>query len=129
MKNLLLITLLNCLIFLSCRKTATVVNTTIIGKWMLIETLIDPGDGSGEWMPVNPPNYYMKFEPGNSIESDISRGSGNASKYKILTASTLFLIYAESDTVFYSYKITGSFLTLEGGCYERCAMKFKKDHK
>lgn len=113
--------------FLSCKKTAAVFNTTLMGKWTLVETLIDPGDGSGKWMPVNTPNYYIKFEPGDGIESNISKRSGNASEYKILTDSTLYLIYAESDTVSYFYKIDGNFLTLEGGCYERCGMKFKKD--
>lgn len=127
MKKILFITLLNCLIFFSCRKTPIVVNTNLIGQWTLIETLTDPGDGTGKWMPVNTGNYYIKFEPGDSIESNISRGSGNAFKYKILTDSTLHLIYAERDTVSYFYKINGMFLTMEGGCYERCGMKFKKD--
>ena len=99
MKKILSIALLSCLISLSCRKTPIIVNASLVGQWKLIETLTDPGDGSGEWMPVNTPNYYIKFEPGDSIESSLSRGSGNAFKYKILTDSTLFLIYGESDTV------------------------------
>jgi hypothetical protein len=127
MKKKLFIALLNCLIFLSCRKTSTVVNTSLMGQWTLIETLTDPGDGSGKWVAVNMSNYYIKFEPGDSIESNLSRGNRNASKYKILTDSTLYLIYAESDTVSYFYKINGTFLTMEGGCYERCGIKFKKD--
>lgn len=127
MKKILSTALLTCLIFLSCRKPPIIVNTSLMGQWKLIETFTDPGDGSGEWMPVNTSNYYIKFEPGDSIESSLSRGSGNAFKYKILTDSTLFLIYGEIDTVSYSYKIKGRFLTMEGGCFERCGMKFKKD--
>ena len=114
--------------FLSCRKTPVIVNTSITGRWIQVETLTDPGDGSGKWRPVNMPNYYfIKFQPGDSVQSNISRGDGMASKYKILTDSTLYLIYAESDTVSYFYQIKGNILTLEGGCFERCGMKFKKD--
>jgi hypothetical protein len=128
MKKILFIVLLNCLMFLSCRKTPVIVNTSITGRWIQVETLTDPGDGSGKWRPVNMPNYYfIKFQPGDSVQSNISRGDGMASKYKILTDSTLYLIYAESDTVSYFYQIKGNLLTLEGGCYERCGMKFKKD--
>lgn len=114
--------------FLSCRKTPVIPNTSITGRWIQVETLTDPGDGSGKWRPVNTPNYYfIKFQPGDSVQSNISRGDGNASKYKILTDSTLYLIYAESDTVSYFYEIKGNILTLEGGCFERCGMKFKKN--
>jgi hypothetical protein len=127
-KKILFIVALNCLIFLSCRKTPVIVNLPIIGRWTQVETLADPGDGSGKWMTVSMTDYYfIKFEPGNSVESNISRGSGNVSKYKIVTDSTLYLIYAKSDTVSYFYKIKGNILTLEGGCYERCGMKFEKD--
>ena len=128
MKKILFIVSINCLIFFSCRKTSVIANLPITGRWTQIETLTDPGDGNGKWMPVSTPDYYfIKFEPGDSVESNISRGSGNVSKYKIVTDSTLYLIYAESDTVSYFYKIKGNILTLEGGCYERCGMKFEKD--
>lgn len=128
MKKILLIIVLNCLMFFSCKKTL-VTNTSIMGRWTLVETLTDPGDDSGKWMPINTPHYYfIKFDSGDSIESNLSRGNGEAFKYKILTDSTLYLIYGESDTVSYSYAINSNFLTLEGGCYERCGIKFKKDH-
>lgn len=115
---------------LTCRKTAVVSNSSIIGKWTLVETFTDPGNGNGKWMPVNRPDYYfIKFDKDNSIESNISRGSGNAFNYKILTDSTLYLIYPESDTVSYFYEIHKTLLILEGGCFEQCRIKFKKEDK
>src|SRR5690242_5623611 len=102
MRKILFIVSLSCLIFLSCRKAPVIANLPITGRWTQIETLTDPGDGSGKWMPVSMPDYYfINFEQGGSVESNISRGSGNVSKYKTVTDSTLYLIYAESDTVSY----------------------------
>jgi hypothetical protein len=127
------IVFLSVTVFSNCNKTSRSPadnNSSIVGKWILIQTLVDPGDGSGTWMQANVPNhYFMQFNADNkTIESNIISGSGNLDQYKIINDSTVNLIYSDNDTVRYNYKIDNSSLTLMGGCYEACGLKFTRSN-
>jgi len=58
----------------------------LVGKWILVETLSDPGDGSGQWRPINKPDYYfLQFNTDNSIESNTYTGLGGLRHYTNLS--------------------------------------------
>jgi hypothetical protein len=79
MKQLLLLALLSSLLFAcekepiekqpeSCIETCEVVYP-ILGEWELIETYMDPGDGSGTFQPVNS-NKIITFSANGTISSN-----------------------------------------------------------
>lgn len=126
MKKLLFFSLT---LFLSCSKApdkATGKDLHLTGKWILIETLADPGDGSGKWVKVDKPDYYFaKFNPDGSAETNIPGRFGNLIKYYSNNDSTVSFIYSQGDTIVFHYKINDLYLTIMGGCYEACGSKFK----
>jgi hypothetical protein len=120
---------LSIIFFLACKKNEKPPSeNTIVGKWTLFQTLADPGDGSGKWMPASTPNYYfIQFNADKTtVESNMVTGPGNSTHYQIINDSTINLIDSYSDSMRYSYKINASILTLDGGCYEPCGSKFMR---
>ena len=126
MKKLLFFSLT---LFLSCSKVpgkAIEKDLRLTGKWILIETLSDPGDGSGKWVKVEKPNcYFAKFNPDSSAETNIPGRFGNLIKYYSNNDSTVSFIYSKEDTTALHYKINDAYLTITGGCIEACGSKFK----
>lgn len=117
-------------LFTGCTKAADTdiaQNGSLVGKWILIETLADPGDGSGKWTPVNPPNVdYIQFKEDGSIESNVSGRFSRLKKYSVINDSTLHFEYGIGDKVMLYYKLVGKTLTISGGCIEACGSKFIK---
>ena len=125
MKNTILLLLLFMMILPACRKTdrAAGNNKTLPGTWTLVETLADPGDGSGTWKPASAP-LTLLFTTGNDI-----KGSAfpQARRYEVLGDTTIKFIYADGTFIIYNYAITSSSLVLSGGgCIEACGLKFSK---
>lgn len=120
---------LSVLIFFSCNKTSNQVseNKPLVGKWILVETLADPGDGSGKWTAVDKQNYYyLQVNANSTIKSNIFTGWGGLEKYKIMNDSVVNFIYANGSKIIQYYKDDNSSLTLTGGCIEACGSKFIK---
>jgi hypothetical protein len=122
---------LSIIILFGCKKSPKSPDqkdSSIVGKWILFQTLTDPGDGSGTWMPASIPNYYfIQFNADKTtVESNMITESGSLTHYQIINDSTLNLIYSDNDTMRYGYKINTSILTLTGGCYEPCGSKFTR---
>lgn len=119
------------MLFSSCNKTSSTIKVDdlpSVNKWILVETLSDPGDGSGKWKTVDQPNYFfIKFNTDNSIETNIYKDFGGLTQYKIINDSTINLIYANGYIITRLYKIEGSLLKISGGCFEACGQKFKAD--
>ena len=100
----------------------------IIGKWMLVETLADPGDGSGKWTPVDVAGkYYIKFNGDGSLESNMEGRLGNLKHYKVVNDSSINFIYPDVTGFALRYKISGNSLTITGGCIEACGSKFIRE--
>lgn len=132
MKTLLYIAVfLSPVLFADCNKTSNTSdapNVSLVGKWMLIETLADPGDGSGKWKPVDKPDYYfIKFNADNSIESNTYGRLSSIRQYKVLSDSTVNFLYTDGTTATLYYNISNVYLTITGGCIEACGSKFKKE--
>ncbi len=97
-------------------------------KWILTETLADPGDGSGKWTSVDKQNYYfIKFYDDGSVETNIYTSLGGLKRFKIINDSSINFIYANGNTFKLFYKIIDFSLTISGGCTEACGSKFKAD--
>ena len=127
-KTLILITFSLPILFISCKKTdlKTKQNMSLIGRWTLIESLADPGDGTGKWKKVDKPNYYfIQFNKDSTIQNNMYTASGELTHFKV-SGSNIKLIYADSNTLSLFYKLERCNLTLQGGCYEPCGTKYKK---
>ena len=117
----------------SCSKhsnQATENNPSLLGKWILVETLADPGDGSGKWTATDKPNYYyLQLNADGTVETNCFTGFGGARSFKSASDSTITFTYANGQTIKNGYQKTNSSLTLTGGCIEACGSKFTRGNQ
>src|SRR5277367_408039 len=110
MKNFILLT---AIIFSSvaCWKTETQIgNKSIIGKWELSENLLDPGDGSGTWHPVDSSNpSYLEFKADGTLVS--TPYSANSWEHFQLTSDSTVIFFRCSDQFIYGYHFSNTLLT------------------
>ena len=134
---LLLITVL----FISCTSDEgqSTEDVELIGKWQLIEQLVDPGDGSGTFQPIISVRTIEFFKDGAIeingelciISSEI--GDMEAGYYKLITDSdtqydgeiTPNICSSRSARVYFDLPVSGN-LILWYQCIESCAQKFEK---
>ena len=129
MKTIFLNLLLLTITFVSCSKENN--NETgeneIIGKWKLIQTYADPGDGSGNWMSVTEnESYLLIFYANNTFERNGSLNDCSGTYSIVNTVLTLNCNNVEST---YSYSIANKNLIIDGSpfyCDESCAEKFER---
>ena len=62
--KLKIVTLLTLLVIACTSNNNTDVDTTLVGKWKLIEQLVDPGYGSGTFHPVSSNSVVEFFSDG-----------------------------------------------------------------
>lgn len=141
MKNYLFV--LYILIFLSCTSDGKPnEETKLLGKWQVIEHLLDPGDGSGTFQPVTSQRIIEFFLDGSVkvngnlcfLTTDI--GNEQTGTYEITSdtnADTTFdgEIIPDGDCNSQFYKIyfdinANGNLVLWYPCIEPCGEKFKK---
>lgn len=129
---ILLITLMAC-----TSNNIPEMDTTLIGKWKLNEQLLDPGDGSGTFNPVNSnrvveffSNYtvtvngefcYMNSEVASSTSGTYTETSDNGYFDGVISPENCD--YNETK-VYYTHD--GANLILWYQCIEGCAQKFVK---
>ena len=108
----------------SCSQDET---TQLIGKWKLIERLLDPGDGSGTFQPVNS-NKIIEFHSDSTITSN-----GEICTYGMESDSTTTGTYSlvdftisSSNCTNLSFELNGNDLIINYGCIEWCKAKFLK---
>jgi len=123
MKNILLTAILALAICACGKKSATVVeHDSIVGKWKLTESLMDPGDGSGKWQPADPAHpSYLEFKSDGTLTSN--NPTVPTTRYKLTSDSTL-LIYRPTDSLSYRYHFAKSTLSLTPPCIEACGMHY-----
>ena len=125
MKNCIKSVLLFSLLLFACTKSSdNKTNVSLIGKWRLTETLVDPGDGSGKWTKVNSDDY-IQFTEDSTYQTN-KPATGDIVKFSLPTDSTITFIYVTGQSSSYYYKINGNELTIMGGCYEACGSKYVK---
>jgi hypothetical protein len=124
MKKILLLTLVCCL-GAGCKKTVQSPNTareSLLGKWMLSEFLVDPGDGSGTYQPADPTHpVYLEFKPNDSL---IMSPANIYSDFYEITSDSTILFGRGPDQFASRYEFSETLLTLHPRCYEPCGQKY-----
>ncbi|MET2985533.1 hypothetical protein [Aureibaculum conchae] len=107
-------------------------NTELIGKWKLIEHYLDPGDGSGTFMPVNS-KKTIEFSKKGIVKSNgtlctISSETGRVSLgiFNDKDGTITPKIGCNSSGYKINYKLVDGKLQLWYLCIEGCAQKFEK---
>jgi hypothetical protein len=111
-----------CLGFVSCTKNDTVdSHRSIIGKWILKQTLADIGDGSGQWESTS--TSHIEFKASGLLTE---KGFSDLKKYEILDSVEIEFFRADNLKIEYRYKINGPDLYLKPPCIEACGFKFSR---
>ena len=107
-------------------------NTELIGKWRLIEQYLDPGDGSGTFIPVNSKKTIEFSKKG------IVKSNGTLCRISSETGRVSLGIFNDKDGTItpkigcnpsgykINYKLVGGKLQLWYLFIEGCAQKFEK---
>lgn len=117
------------LVLISCTKSSTKTtgtNGSIVGKWIPVAYLADPGDGSGKWQAVTEDNSYIIFNADSSASSNVNPYFGTLQSYHILSDSTLTYVYSDGTVFNHSFKLEGNLLIIMGGCIEACGVKYTR---
>ncbi len=99
----------------------------LIGIWKLTEILVDPGDGSGVFEPVNS-EKIIEFRKNGVVVSNGMMSSATTESNKPTS-----LIYSVTESVIFSegfssmkFEIVDSFLIINNLCTDPCKSKFVK---
>ena len=115
------------LLLSACRKETFKGNATLSGQWKLIQTLADPGDGSGTWQPAQNVTTTVQFNSDGTL-------GGTAfpiyNKYAVKDSVTLVFTQPDNTIQNFRYSIHHDSLTMSPDgpirCYEACGERFKK---
>jgi hypothetical protein len=100
-----------------------VTSSPLVGRWQLTETLSDPGDGSGKWMPAETGSkLYIIFDTDGSVSGN---GLPGTTRFAY-TDSTHIALTQKGNAlpVKYRYKISQNILELNPPCREACGMRY-----
>lgn len=125
MKRAALFLMLCMVVLVSCSKSDAncADKGAVTGTWKLVETLADPGDGSGKWQPASA-SLTLTFHPDGAIGGD---AFPQARRYEVASNTNLRFTFADGTFINYNYALTETTLTLSGGgCIEACGAKFIK---
>jgi hypothetical protein len=111
----------------SCNKSESAsANEAVSGTWKLVETLTDPGDGSGIWQPsTGAAHTYLLFYDNGLIGGNAFPEARN---YAVANDTTIKFTYADGTFINYTYTLSETTLVLSGGgCIEACGAKFVRE--
>jgi hypothetical protein len=109
----------------------TIQNAGISGEWRLIETLADPGDGSGQYMPVQSDKRISIFTDG-SFSSN-----GDPCDFQIAADNPSEGSYNQNDQGYYIdcglpleasilLSLEDDYLIIQFFCFEPCLHKYER---
>ncbi|MBQ4802378.1 hypothetical protein J8L88_05870 [Aquimarina sp. MMG015] len=102
----------------------------LLGKWQLIEQLVDPGDGSGTFQPVNS-DLELEFLPAGVLQ--VSNGTlclitigreGDSTESYSIDENVITVDCGNSTNI--GFEIKEGRLFLYFPCIEACAQKYQK---
>lgn len=101
----------------------------LVGKWQLIQTLLDPGDGSGVYMPVSSTKTISFFSDSTFQATgsmcQVSPEGGQATKGTYSPSQRTIMPSGCSPTSFKTfYLIKGDYLIVSYPCIEGCSEKY-----
>ena len=101
----------------------------LVGKWKLSETLVDPGDGSGEWKKVGRGfDYYIDFKANGELAGN---GLPGYAVYSVKDSTIITVTKADGVTYQnYSYQLKDGRLSISPAgpirCIEACGSRYVK---
>jgi hypothetical protein len=110
---------------MACTKSSDKTSSSLVGRWKLTETLADPGDGSGTWMPATA-DYIIQFNKDSTAYENPVNPYRNINRYSVSSDSTLTLFYTNGTSSDFYFKIESNTLTIMGGCIEACGTRYKR---
>lgn len=119
--------LLVMVLLFSCKKTDTINGNGIAGNWKLIEVLVDPGNLSGEFEPVQSNkkitfNTFNTFEcNGDICDMSLETNSGSSGTYNQADGR---ILPNDCPSVSLGFTVTGNTLLISYPCIEPCTAKF-----
>lgn len=113
-------------VMIACTKSSGKTSLSLIGRWKLTETLADPGNGSGTWMPATT-DYIIQFNNDSTASQIPITPAWNINRYSVTSDSTIILFYSNGTNQSLYFKIENNILTLMGGCIEACGSKYIKE--
>ncbi|RYY95809.1 MAG: hypothetical protein EOO11_15000 [Chitinophagaceae bacterium] len=124
MKQLLALALAAAL--LACSKSITTTGSSgIAGTWKRTETLMDPGDGSGQWAAVPAAERStVSFGADGSIRSSSHWYLARFQQYRLLSDSQLRVYSGAGDSATLGYGFDKGKLRLDLQCIEACKDAF-----
>lgn len=125
MKKLALILLaITTFLYIACKKESSQ-ESKIYGKWKMIETLADPGDGSGKYMPVKGAAKYVLLEESGKISGE---AFPEAISFRIVDSIRMEITFKDrKEPASYWYKLSGNILNINPPCIEACGIRFRRD--
>ncbi len=107
------------------------ISADIVGKWLLVEQLVDPGDGSGTFQLIDS-DFTLEFFDNGTVTSangslcNVFTPSDDTSSGTFSLENKTLTIGCEDDVITIFFEKTGTELILTLICIEACAQKFKK---
>ena len=114
-------------IYVSCKKSDNNNDGPgeVYGKWKLIETMQDPGDGSGRYKKVSGQAKYLTLDKSGKFEGD---AIPELLSYKILDSVKMEVTNKNyNKTLIYGYKVSAKSLQLNPPCIEGCGYRFVRE--
>lgn len=106
------------------------IDTKFAGEWELIETMIDPGDGSGKFNKVNS-DKTLTIRINGNIESNgnlcqLTTKADNRTKAQLIRNKNETILDSCKKGYKIYYELREDFLIVYYPCKETCAEKYKK---
>ncbi len=125
-----------CLMFLilflcACKNDDTNPNNALEGSWRLIEMYADPGDGSGDFRPVNSERIITfktdgtYLSNGNVCEFSIIANEETGGSYLALDVGYQIICESEFSTEL-RLEVREGYLIVSFFCIEPCQQKFQR---
>ncbi len=129
MKRLVLLLAIT-LTLMSCNDNNNSETEIIFGEWKLIETLADPGDGSGVFLPIESDKFIEFFNDGTftsngtlcQMSDEITSTTGTYSE----TESQIYPTDCNNPDLSLTFEIINSRLIINYFCIEPCKEKYVK---
>lgn len=143
MKKVVVLLLMFSLFMISCKTDDNQEKSALIGKWKLIEQLVDPGDGSGTFQPIVSDRIIEFFNDGTiTVNGELCYlatevGDNNSGTYELINDPEIDSNFdgeiipsdcSSSETkLHFTLPLNGD-LILWYLCIEPCGQKFVKIH-
>lgn len=120
------------LIASGCAKETSKPQTGIIGKWKLVEEMVDPGNGSGTFQPVSSDKVIVFLGNGTFQANDgmcfmsSQVTSNQTGSYDATTETFSPNNCSNMAPLSYQYSVNGNTLTLTYPCICGCQQKYTR---